>query len=128
YLLLIMVILITTLINPIMTSGSTKWVLLAPMVVPMFSILGISPAYAQLAFRIGDSATNIISPLQPALPVVLGLLYQYQEKDKIDGEEGSGFGSVFSLTLPYSIVILFSLIILLTIWYHLELPIGPGIY
>lgn len=128
YLLLIMIILITTLINPIMTSGSTKWVLLAPMIVPMFNILGVSPAYAQLAFRIGDSATNIVSPLQPALPVVLGLLYQYQNEKKIKSNEILGVGSVFSLTLPYAIVILVSLITLMTIWYYLKLPIGPGVY
>lgn len=128
--LLLLVILITTLINPMMTSGSTKWVLLAPMVVPMFSMLNISPAYAQLAFRIGDSSTNIISPLHSSIPVILGLLAQYQSEGKIpsDGNDEAGFGTIFALTLPYSIVILISLTALMIVWYFLGLPIGPGFY
>ena len=127
--LLLLVVLITTLINPMMTSGSTKWILLAPMVVPMFTLLNISPAYAQLAFRIGDSSTNIISPLHSSIPVILGLLAQYQAEGKIPNtkEEGeAGFGTIFALTLPYSIVILASLILLMVVWYFLGLPIGPG--
>ena len=127
--LLLLVVVITTLINPMMTSGSTKWILLAPMVVPMFSLLNISPAYAQLAFRIGDSSTNIISPLHSSIPVILGLLAQYQAEGKIPNtkEEGeAGFGTIFALTLPYSLVILASLISLMVIWYFLGLPIGPG--
>lgn len=129
--LLLLVILITTLVNPMMTSGSTKWILLAPMVVPMFSLLNISPAYAQLAFRIGDSSTNIISPLHSAIPVILGLIAQYESEGKIikskTGDE-SGFGTVFALTLPYSIVILLTLTTMMIAWYFLGLPIGPGSY
>ncbi|WP_297599245.1 AbgT family transporter [uncultured Cetobacterium sp.] len=127
--LLLLVVLITTMINPMMTSGSTKWILLAPMVVPMFSLLNISPAYAQLAFRIGDSSTNIISPLHSSIPVILGLLAQYEAEGKIPHTKGdgeAGFGTIFALTLPYSIVILVSLVSLMIVWYFLGLPIGPG--
>lgn len=129
--LLILVILITTAVNPMMTSGSTKWILLAPMIVPMLAILDISPAWAQLAYRIGDSSTNIISPLKPEVPIILGLIAEYKAEGKIpkskDGEE-PGFGTIFSVTLPYSIVILLTLTTLMIIWYFLELPIGPGYY
>ena len=98
-----MVVFITTLINPFMTSGSTKWILLSPMIVPMFTLLNISPAFAQLAFRIGDSATNIISPAQHAIPVILGLMAQYDlERGKKPGESEAGFGTIlFNITIFY---------------------------
>ncbi len=116
-----------------MVSGSTKWVLLSPMIVPMLAFLNISPAFAQLAFRIGDSATNIISPLRSDIPVILGLMAQYDEERRKRGivvskEEEAGFGTIFSLTLPYSIVIFVTLVGLMIIWYFLGLPIGPGEY
>lgn len=61
--LLIMFILLCTFINLFITSGSAKWLILAPIFVPMFSIVGFSPALTQVAYRIGDSSSNIISPL-----------------------------------------------------------------
>lgn len=127
--LLLLVILITALINPFITSGSTKWILLAPMVVPMLALLDISPAFAQLAFRIGDSATNIISPVRSDIPVILGLMAQYDmESVKRGGKQASesGYGTIFSMTLPYSITILFTMTALMIVWYILGLPIGPG--
>ncbi len=126
--LLLLVILITTLINPFMTSGSTKWILLSPMIVPMFSLMNISPAFAQLAFRIGDSATNIISPVHHAIPVILGLMAQYDAERGVEGKKEAGFGTIFSLTLPYSITILLTMTLLMIVWYLVGLPIGPGTY
>lgn len=129
----LMVIVVTTLINPFMTSGSSKWLLIAPMVVPIFTVLDVHPAYAQLAYRIGDSCTNIISPLHAALPVVLGLLAQYQASNKIPLRPGEtkhreiGMGTVFSLTIPYSMVLLFTMTTVFIIWIVLGLPIGPGV-
>lgn len=128
--LLILVIVLTAMMNPFMTSASTKWILLAPMVVPVFGMIGVNPAYAQLAYRIGDSATNIISPLHPAITVIIGLMAQYNsEKEKKTGKkvDEAGFGTIFSLTLPYSIVILLTLTTLMIIWYILRLPIGLGV-
>ncbi|MDO5726257.1 MAG: AbgT family transporter [Tissierellia bacterium] len=127
------VIAVTTIINPFMTSGSSKWLLLAPMVVPMFTVLNVNPAYAQLAFRIGDSCTNIISPLHSALPVIIGLIAEYQEEGKIPFRPGEteyrelGIGTIFSLTIPYSIVLLLTMSTMLVIWLLLGLPIGPGV-
>ena len=100
------------------------------MVVPVFGMIGVNPAYAQLAYRIGDSATNIISPLHPAITVIIGLMAQYNsEKEKKTGKkvDEAGFGTIFSLTLPYSIVILLTLTTLMIIWYILRLPIGLGV-
>ena len=129
----IMVIVVTTMINPFMTSGSSKWLLIAPMVVPMFTVLNVHPAYAQLAYRIGDSCTNIISPLHSALPVVLGLLAQYKASDKIPLRPGEkkhrelGMGTIFALTIPYSMVLLLTMTAMFIIWILLGLPIGPGV-
>ncbi len=128
--LLFLVILITALINPFVTSGSTKWIILAPMVVPMLALLDVNPAFAQLAFRIGDSATNIISPIRADIPIILGLFAQYDAeifaRTKIKKTE-AGFGTLFSMTLPYSIVILFTMVTIMTLWYFSGLPIGPGV-
>ncbi len=120
----------TSFLNLFLTSGSTKWLVLSQIVVPTFALLNISPAYAQLAFRIGDSATNIVSPVQNLIPVVLGLLADYEAEGKLKLKEGEklGFGTVFSLTIPYSVAILITLVIAMIIWYLLDLPIGPGVY
>lgn len=129
--LLLLVVLITSMINPFVTSGSTKWILLAPMIVPMLSLMNISPAFAQMAFRIGDSATNIISPVRSDLPIILGLMAQYDmERIKKGGSKKAeaGFGTIFSMTLPYSITILLTMTLLMIVWYLLGLPIGPGEY
>lgn len=129
----LLVVIVTTLINPFMTSGSSKWLLIAPMIVPIFTVLNINPAYAQLAFRIGDSCTNIISPLHSALPVLIGLLVEYQAEGKIPLRPGEtehreiGMGTVFSLTIPYSIVLLLTMIAMLIVWLVFDLPIGPGV-
>lgn len=127
------VILVTTAINPFMTSGSSKWLLIAPMVVPMFTVLNVNPAYAQLAYRIGDSCTNIISPLHSALPVLIGIITEYQVEGKIPLRPGEtkhreiGIGTIFSLTIPYSIVLLLTMTAMLIVWLIFDLPIGPGV-
>ncbi|MDP0488396.1 MAG: AbgT family transporter [Fusobacterium sp. JB019] len=127
------VILITTFVNPFMTSGSSKWLLIAPMVVPMFTVLNVHPAYAQLAYRIGDSCTNIISPLHSALPILLGLLAEYQMQGKIPLRPGEteqremGMGTIFSLTIPYSMVLLLTMTVMFIVWIIFKLPIGPGV-
>lgn len=129
----LLVVLVTTLINPFMMSGSSKWLLIAPMVVPIFALLNINPAYAQLAFRIGDSCTNIISPLHSALPVLIGILAEYQAEGKIPlrprekEQREIGMGTVFSLTTLYSGVLLLTMITMLIVWLVFDLPIGPGV-
>lgn len=129
----LLVILVTTLVNPFMTSGSSKWLLIAPMIVPMFAILHVHPAYAQLAYRIGDSCTNICSPLHSALPVIIGLLEEYQSEGLIPLRPGEteqrdiGMGTIFSLTIPYSMVLLSTMTAMFIVWMLLDLPIGPGV-
>lgn len=129
----LIVVLVTTMINPFMTSGSSKWLLIAPMVVPMFTALNVNPAYAQLAFRIGDSCTNIISPLHAAIPVIIAILVEYQEDGKIPLRPGEtehreiGMGTIFSLTIPYSMVLLLTMTVMMIVWLVFDLPIGPGV-
>lgn len=120
--LLIMFILLCTFINLFITSGSAKWLILAPIFVPMFSIVGFSPALTQLAYRIGDSSSNIISPLSYYVPVIIGLLEQY----RTDPDTKIGIGTVVSLEMPYTIAYLICFTALLIVWYTLGLPLGPG--
>jgi len=120
--LLVMFILLCTFINLFITSGSAKWLILAPIFVPMFSIVGFTPALTQVAYRIGDSSSNIISPLSYYVPVVIGLLEQY----RTDPDTKIGIGTVVSLEMPYTIAYLICFTALLIVWYTLGLPLGPG--
>ena len=88
----------------------------------MFSVVNFSPAFTQLLYRIGDSVTNPISPVNFFLPVILGLMEQYQGKD----EPEIRLGTLFSMTIPYSISFLIALMVLLVGWMILGFPIGPG--
>lgn len=105
-------------LNLFLYSGTSKWALLAPVFVPMFGILGFSPAFTLAVYRIADSSTNAISPLFPYLPIVLGLVIKYK-KD-------AGIGTVMSMMLPYSIAFLILWTLLAVVWYLLGIPVGPG--
>lgn len=121
--LLILFILVVALLNVFMTSGSAKWLVLAPVFVPMFAAVDLSPAATQLAYRVGDSATNVISPIKSTLPVMIGLLEQYRRKGD---ERQVGIGTVLSLEFPFALGLLIALVTLLVIWVLLGLPLGPG--
>ena len=120
--LLILFILLVTFLNMFMISGSAKWLILAPIFVPMFAGVGFSPALTQVAYRIGDSTTNIVSPLSYYLPVMIGLLEQYKPKE----DTKVGIGTVISMAMPYSIFYLIGFTTLLVVWYLLGLPLGPA--
>jgi aminobenzoyl-glutamate transport protein len=83
-------------------------------------LLDYNPAYTQLAFRIADSSTNIITPLNVFVPMVIVFMKEY--------DEDAGFGTLFSLMLPYTIFYLASWTILFIIWNLIGLPIGPGVF
>ena len=116
--LFIMFILVSAFINLFIGSGSAKWALLAPIFIPMFYMLGYSPALTQMLYRIGDSTTNVISPLFPYMPIILGLTQEYDDK--------SGVGTVISLMLPYTIAMLVMWILLAIVWVYFGIPLGPG--
>lgn len=86
--------------------------------VPMFMLLGYSPALIQATYRIGDSTTNIITPVMAFFPLVVVYMERYR-KD-------AGIGTVISTMLPYSVVLMLLWIPLLIIWVLLRLPLGPG--
>ncbi|MGY3127795.1 aminobenzoyl-glutamate transport protein [Agrococcus sp. UYP33] len=102
----------------LLASGSALWTLLAPIFVPMFMLNGIDPAAVQTAFRITDSATNPLVPMNPMLPVILGLMQRWAPK--------GGIGTLFSLVLPFTIVILTVWLLQFALWGLAGLPFGPG--
>ena len=120
-LLIILFILLVSFLNLFMMSGSAKWLILAPIFVPMFAQVGLSPALTQVAYRVGDSSTNIICPLSYYLPVIIGLLEQYKTDDR-----PVGMGTVISLAMPYSMTYLVVFTVQLVVWYMMGWPLGPG--
>lgn len=117
-LLLVVFILMAAFINLFIGSASAKWALIAPIFVPMFLLSGISPEATQIAYRIGDSTTNIITPLMPYFGVVVAFARQH-DKD-------IGIGTVIAMMIPYSLAFLVSWSMLLLLWVLLDLPLGPG--
>ncbi len=109
-------------LNVVITSGFTKWLILAPIFIPLFYQLDVGPAIVQMSYRIGDSTTNIISPVSAYLPFLLGLLEKYKTK----GQE-VGIGSAMALMLPYSLTLLVLWILYLGLWLLLGLDPGPGV-
>ena len=112
------IILLTALVNLLIGSASAKWALLAPIFVPLLMQLGMSPELAQAAYRIGDSTTNIITPLMPYFPLVVVFAQRYVKN--------TGIGTLVSLMLPYTVVFMISWIIFLMIYWALGIPLGLG--
>ena len=113
-----LIVLFTGLLNLFVGSASAKWALLAPVLVPMLMLLGISPEGATAAYRVGDGATNIITPLMVYFPLILVFAQRWQK--------GFGLGSLTAMMIPYSIWMLISGVILIVAWIALGLPLGPG--
>ena len=112
------IIILSTVINLFIGSGSAKWSILAPIFVPMLMLLGYSPALTQVIYRIGDSSTNPLTPLFPYFPIALGLAQYYDEE--------AGMGTIMSLMIPYVVVFLVVWILQLLVWITFNLPLGPG--
>ena len=111
-------ILVAGFINLFMGSASAKWAIMAPVFIPMFMLLGYSPEFTQVAYRVGDSVTNIISPMMSYFALIVAFLAKYDEK--------AGIGTVIATMLPYTIVFTIVWIALLIVWILLGLPVGPG--
>ncbi len=114
--LMIIFVLFSAFMNLFMGSASAKWNILAPVFVPMFMILGYSPELCQLAYRIGDSSTNIITPMMTYYAVIIIFAQRYDKK--------AGIGTITATMLPYSICFLIFWSAMLVIWLTLGLPIG----
>ncbi|MGL4969180.1 MAG: AbgT family transporter, partial [Fusobacteriaceae bacterium] len=115
-------IFLTAFVNLFIGGASSKWLMLSPVFIPMFAELGMTPEYTQLAYRIGDSTTNIISPLMTYFPIIVGFASKYAEKD-----DDMGVGTIIAMMLPYSILFLIAWSIMFVIWSYTGLPIGPGV-
>lgn len=116
--LVLMTVLFTAFTNLIIGSASAKWLLLAPIVVPMFMMLGFTPELAQCAYRIGDSSTNIITPMMSYFPLIIIYFQKYKPE--------SGLGTIISTMLPYSIAFLLSWTLFVVAWLAIGIPLGPG--
>lgn len=112
-------VLLTAVLNLIIFSGSAQWALMAPIFIPMFMLLDYNPAFIQAAYRIADSSTNIITPLNPYILIVLAFMREYDKK--------AGIGTLISLMLPYSLIFLGVWIVLLLIFAFTGIPFGPGV-
>lgn len=118
--LVIAFIFISAFLNLFMGSASAKWAIMAPIFVPMMAELGLSPALTQTAYRIGDSSTNIITPLMSYFAMIVVFAKKY--------DEDSGLGTLISTMLPYSGTFLVGWSLLMILWYILGFPLGPGAF
>jgi aminobenzoyl-glutamate transport protein len=120
--LVIMFVLFSGFINLFMGSASAKWAIMGPVFIPMFMLLGYSPELSQAVFRIGDSVTNVISPMMSFFALIIVYYQKYDTK--------AGIGTLIGTMLPYSIVFFIMWTLLLIIWIVAGLPLGPesGLY
>jgi aminobenzoyl-glutamate transport protein len=117
-LLLVGVLLLSSILDLFIGSATAKWSALAPVVVPMFMLLGISPEMTTAAYRMGDSYTNILTPLNPYVMLCLGFARRYVPS--------LGLGSLLALFLPYALAFMTAGIAMTAAWVALDLPLGPG--
>lgn len=113
-----MIVIFSAFINLFVGSASAKWALLAPVMIPMLMLLGVSPEGATAVYRVGDSATNIITPLMVYFPLILIFAQRWQRN--------FGLGSLTAMMIPYSIGIMITGLVLTVGWVFLDLPLGPG--
>ncbi|HVR71481.1 MAG TPA: AbgT family transporter [Vicinamibacteria bacterium] len=111
-------VLLSSFINLFMGSASAKWAVMAPVFVPMLMLLGYTPELTQAAYRIGDSSSNIVSPMMSYFALIVAFFERYQSR--------AGIGTVVATMLPYTVVFLLCWSLLLVLWMTLGLPVGPG--
>jgi len=118
YVLMILFIFFAGAINMVMGSASAKWAIMAPIFIPIFMLMGYSPELSQVVFRIGDSVTNIISPMMSFFALIIVFIQKY--------DKNAGIGTVISVMMPYSIVFTILWTLLLIAWIYFGWPLGPG--
>lgn len=110
------IVVLSAFVNLMVGSASAKWALIAPIFVPMLMQLGISPDLTQAAYRVGDSVSNIITPLLPYFPLVVVFSQRYVK--------GMGIGTLISMMLPYSVIFLVAWTIFLLVYWWLGIPLS----
>ncbi len=109
-------LLLSAFLNMFMGSASAKWAIMAPVFVPMFMILGYHPGLTQATFRIGDSVTNVITPMMSYFALIVTYAQRYDEKN--------GIGTIISLMIPYTVIFMLAWAVMMTIWMLLGIPVG----
>lgn len=112
------VILVVSVMNLLLTSGSAMWALIGPVFVPMLMLLKVAPETTWALFRIADSCTNAITPMSPYFVLCLGFVRRYRPN--------AGIGTLMSLTLPVAVAMLLVWTLLFIAWYSVGLPFGLG--
>ncbi|MBD8524927.1 AbgT family transporter [Pseudomarimonas arenosa] len=112
------IVFLTASVNLLVGSASAKWALIGAIMVPMLMELGVSPDFTQAAYRVGDSSTNIITPLMPYFPLIVVFCRKYVT--------GSGIGTLVALMLPYSVALLLIWTGFLLLFWALGIPLGIG--
>lgn len=112
-------IILASVLNLVIVSGSGMWSLLAPIFVPLYLLLGYEPGFVQAAYRIGDSVTQVITPMNPYLLILLGFVHRY--------EPSAGLGTLISRMAVYVVPYWVAWSLLLVLFVTLDLPVGPGV-
>lgn len=115
--LIVTFVLLSAFINLFMGSASAKWAIMAPVFIPMLMLLGYHPSLTQAAFRIGDSVTNLITPMMSYFALIVTFAQRYDER--------YGIGTIISSMLPYTIFLTIFWTLLLVVWMLLGIPLGP---
>ncbi len=119
FVLIVLFIILAGTINMAMGSASAKWAIMAPIFIPMFMLMGYSPELSQVVFRIGDSVTNIISPMMSFFALIIAYFQKY--------DKNAGIGTIISTMIPYTIGFFLIWTILIVVWIWLGIPLGPGV-
>lgn len=116
--LLVAFILVIVVLDIILPGLIPKWAIFAPVFLPIFATLGVAPQTLLAAYRVGDSPVNVVTPLMVYLPFIVTVAQRYVKK--------AGLGTIISLMLPYTVVVLVSWVVLYVAWFALNIPWGPG--
>ena len=116
--LIVAFVIVSATINLVMGSASAKWAIMAPVFVPMLMLLGYTPEFTQAAYRVGDSITNLVSPMMSYFALIVAFMQRYKED--------SGIGTIVATMLPYSVTFFLAWTALLVVWIVFGLPLGPG--
>ena len=111
-------LLVICVLDMIMPGALPKWVIFAPIFIPLFMRLGVAPQTVLAAYRVGDSPMNVITPLMVYLPFIVLVAQRYQPT--------AGLGTIISLMIPYTVIILITWVLFFVVWYVIGIPLGPG--
>jgi aminobenzoyl-glutamate transport protein len=117
--LVIIFVVFTSFLNLFIGSASAKWAIIGPVFVPIFMLLGYSPELSQAVYRVGDSITNIVTPVMPYFALIIVYFQKYDKK--------AGIGTIMATMMPYTIALFIVWTALLIVWILFKLPLGPGV-